>query len=200
MDASSASSPLPAQRLQQLQHLFEQIASTRMAGLPILHPALQVEVLGFEPLPLDALPQEQAAPAGLQAQPELLGILITPWFMNLLCLPLRPCLRTSALAAKRELLLGAQRFEFLAHAEAGLGTFWACSLFSPMSEFVDQAQARETAVAVLQALRVKPVPAAHAAPANQPVGNSAASADAVVASRRALLFGRSAVTSAAGRS
>jgi len=92
MATSSASSPLPAQRLQQLQHLFEQIASTRMAGLPILHPALRVETLGFEPLPMDALPQEPAAPAGLQAQPELLGILITPWFMNLLCLPLRPCL------------------------------------------------------------------------------------------------------------
>lgn len=184
MDTPLAFSPLPAQRLQQLQHLFEQIARSRMAGLPILNPALRVEALGFEPLPAEALPADPAAQAPPQPRPELLGILITPWFMNLLCLPLRPCLAPAA-EPKRTLHLGGQRFEFLPHVEPALGAFWCCSLFSPMNEFAAQAQARETALAVLQALRAKPA--------------AAPQAEAVHASRRALLFGRPAAISAAGR-
>ena len=59
-----------------LQALFEHIARTPMAGLPLLQPGLQVQALGFEPVP---------------AEPSVaLGVLITPWFMNLVLLPLDP--------------------------------------------------------------------------------------------------------------
>lgn len=177
--------PIPAP-VQVLQQLFEQIAQTRMAGVPILHPGLRVEALGFAPLPPGAYVAEPAPPdqTQAQAQAELLGILITPWFMNLVCLPLQPCLGLPNKQAKRSLCLGEQSFEFLAHSEPGLGAFWSCSLFSPMGEFRDQAQARETAWAVLQALRAPPAP--------PPTSPQQAHAELAVPSRRALLFGRSA--------
>lgn len=141
----------PAARAAELQALFERIAATRMAGIPLLHPGLQVRALGFEPLEDGAL-----------------GVLSTPWFMNLVFLPgpdeapLRP-------GDSRVRAVGGHRFPFIGAEEPGFGAWQACSLFSPMDAFEDQAAAEATALAVLAELR-KP-------PEVQP-------------DRRALLFGR----------
>ncbi|WP_059287489.1 [NiFe]-hydrogenase assembly chaperone HybE [Aquitalea magnusonii] len=65
-----ATTPAP-----QLEALFRDIAASRMQGIPILNPALQVEAIGF---------QQWGGPQGrLWA-----GVLLTPWFMNLLLLPI----------------------------------------------------------------------------------------------------------------
>ncbi|MDC8786140.1 [NiFe]-hydrogenase assembly chaperone HybE [Roseateles koreensis] len=149
-----------AQRIDILQALFEGIARTRMFDIPILNLALQVEAVGFERLPP---PDADAA----------LGILITPWFMSLLCLPLQ---MQQERGPARSLQLGGRQFEFLSASEPGLGAFSACSLFSPMGDFADPAGARATALEILRSLRLPPEPA--------PV------VETVQASRRALFFGR----------
>jgi [NiFe] hydrogenase assembly HybE family chaperone len=146
------------QRVAELEALFTRIAATRMAGIPILHPRLRVQAVGFEP------EGDGAA-----------GVLVTPWFMNLVWLPPLPPPDAAALAigATRERRIGRECFPFIGAHEDGFGAFEACSLFSPMGEFSDHEAAIATAGAVLDELR-RPEPSA-------PVPS---------ASRRSLLFGR----------
>jgi [NiFe] hydrogenase assembly HybE family chaperone len=173
----AAATALPG-RVAALEALFRHVAATRMAGVPILHPDLAVRAVGFEP-----------APDGLGA----VGVLVTPWFMNLVWLPLtehdaegRP-LTALAVGAARMRAVGNERFDFIGAFEPGFGAYEACSLFSPMFEFADQATALATAEQVLAILRAPPPPV-------QSVGAEPARAVAPspepVPSRRALLFGR----------
>lgn len=132
------------ERIALLQRVFDRIACTRMQGLPMLHPELQVEAVGFAP--------QVDAEAGA-----VLGILITPWFMNLIWLADDG---TPALAAgkMRMRTIGGERFEFIGADEASFGRYEMCSLFSPMFEFSDHAAARATAVEVLRVLRMPAAP------------------------------------------
>lgn len=131
--------------VQRLEATYRDIAATRMAGLPLLHPGLRVQAVDF-----------------LTEGPVAWGVLVTPWCMNLLRLPLSddaPMLPPGQ-SAPRD--LGPQRFDFVGAELAALGRFEQCSLFSPVFEFVDQAAAVATAREVLRLLRpapVEPVPA-----------------------------------------
>lgn len=187
-------------RTDALVALFEHVGKTRMTGVPILNPALRVEVVGFEalnrPPAIDSSAcsatdliasnhqhPERSSPA---FPPGAIGILITPWFMNLVYVPL---LRVDEpdRAGSSPHAVGSERFEFIAAYEPGFGSFEACSLFSPMFEFADQATAVATAQAVLAELRRAPV--ALTVPASQPAPDGAG--------RRAFLFGRRAAPSGA---
>lgn len=122
-----------------LETVFGQILQTRMQGLPFLNPALQVEAIGF-----------QAAADG-----DWLGILITPWSMNLLLLP------ASAWPARQagdqfERQIGYASYRFTLGHEAELGVYGQCSLFSPMLEFADHAAAVAAAQAALTGLMAPP--------------------------------------------
>lgn len=152
---------MSADRVAGLVARFEAIARTRMAGVPILHPGLRVEAVGF-------------APAGEGVDAVLTGVLITPWSMNLLRLPLAAATMAAA-GMSRWRPLGDGEIEFLGAHDEVLGAYEQCSLFSPMGGFRDAAHARETAEAVLAMLRPAPARAAEPAPA-----------------RRAFLFGRGA--------
>jgi [NiFe] hydrogenase assembly HybE family chaperone len=163
-------------RVRALEALFEQVAATRMQGVPILHPQLAVRAVGFE-----------AESDGRHA----VGVLVTPWFMNLVRLPLaedgaEAPLRTGA---KRTRRVGHEHFDFIGGHEPGFGTYEACSLFSPMLDFVDQAAALATAEEVLRILRA---PQADAGLQETPPPGLPAGAPAPTPSRRALLFGRGA--------
>lgn len=142
---------------------FTEIAEQRMQGLPVMNPALQVEALGFA-IELD----EYGVPDGV------LGILLTPWFMNLIWLPMNRA-NTLAPGAGASRALHGQQLDFIGAEDEQLGRYESCSLFSPMFEFADQAIARATAEQVLVLLRQpSPAPAAQ-----HPALN-----------RRELLFGR----------
>jgi [NiFe] hydrogenase assembly HybE family chaperone len=156
-------------RVAELATLFTHIAHARMAGVPVLNAALQVEAIGFE-----CLPAGEGEPAGL-------GILVTPWFMNLVRLPLLRNDSAAQVGHTHAEALAGQRFEFIGAHEATLGAFCACSLFSPMFEFADQPAARATALEVLALLRSPPLPATRTEPAP---------------ARRSFLFGRSAAPEA----
>lgn len=159
-------------RVQALTQAFEHIGHTRMQGVPVQNPQLCVQAIGFETAP------------GVDNVPEaLVGILVTPWFMNLVRLPVAAHAATQgwlATGQKARRTLGCERFEFIGAAEDGLGTFEVCSLFSPMFEFANQQAAVATATQVLALLR-EPA-AAPVAIANAPLPPS----------RRGFLFGRAA--------
>ena len=123
----------PAARL---EAAFRAIYEERMQDLPFINPALSVEAV-------DVLPWNG----------HWLGVLITPWFMNLMLLPgsdkTWPALRRGE---KCEQSFPAGVFEFIAGRQDALGEYLACSLFSPMFEFADHETARLTASAARAAL------------------------------------------------
>ena len=132
----------------QLESLFRQIEQTRMQGIPILNPALQVQAIGF---------RQWDGPHGLL----WVGVLLTPWFMNLLLLPAAAdSLPPVAPGGEVVVALPGDALPFLAGHEDALGDYRLCSLFSPVMEFADQASACSTAEEVLKLLFPPAQPAA----------------------------------------
>ena len=119
-----------------LEDAFRVVYEERMQGLPFINPALSVEAIDVQPW-----------------NGHWLGVLITPWFMNLMLLPdddaAWPVLRPGEKCEQR---FPAGVFEFIAGHEDTLGEYLACSLFSPMFEFADHETARLTAAAARAAL------------------------------------------------
>jgi [NiFe] hydrogenase assembly HybE family chaperone len=176
-------------RTEALVELFDNVAKARMAGVPILNSALRVEALGFELCDGDGA--EAGGPHGA------VGVLVTPWFMNLVWFPLERIDQPERAGNSRIHQVGTESFDFIAGHEATFGSFEACSLFSPMFEFPDQAAASATGEAVLAALRQPPAPAPAPAPVAAPAlaakGPAAPAKAADLAARRAFLFGRRSV-------
>ncbi|MDE2370027.1 MAG: [NiFe]-hydrogenase assembly chaperone HybE [Burkholderiales bacterium] len=148
-----------------LQAVFERIWQEQMRDLPMVNPALRVEAVGFRPWADHSL-----------------GVLVTPWFMNLVLLP-RVAEHWCAIRERetRAYRFPAGVFEFIGAQDASIGDYQSCSLFSPMFEFADHEGARATALAALDELLAEP-----AAPAPQP----APKPDAAGVSKRDFLFGR----------
>lgn len=145
------------QRVAALVDFYRRVETERMQGIPILNPLLRVEAAGFR-----LADEEEDAVAE--------GVLITPWFMSLVRLPLAVQDHAGRVGRKRVLAFGNERFDFIGAHDPALGFHEACALFSPMAEFRSQDQARETAQAVLDQLRPAPVappPAAEPLPARR---------------------------------
>ena len=136
-----------------------------MRELAIYNPALKVEVLGFDLLDPDWL----------------LGVLITPWFMNLTLLPVVPqAIEPQRYGKAQNFTLPCGERNFLYNGDPAVGLFWGHSLHSPMAEFRIQLQARQEAnLRLLQAVTPPPTPA----------GDPVAGPQPRQVSRRALLRG-----------
>ena len=77
-----------------------------------------------------------------------LGVLIAPWFMNLVMLPGpdRVALKTGE---KEVLTFPSGAYEFMHAAREMVGPYLACALFSPMGDFTSQLQAVDVARAAM---------------------------------------------------
>ena len=156
-----------------LEARFRSILWRQMHDVPMVNPALAVEAVGFRPW-----------------SDHWLGVLVTPWFMNLMLLP-RVVAKWQAIAAgqSRHYVFPAGVFEFIGARDDELGDYQACSLFSPMFDFANPAGARDTAAAALTAL----FDAAHRQAADTPSAAAGAPAAARPAaqplSKRDFLFG-----------
>lgn len=152
-------------------------AADRMAGLAFVNPALDVEAVGFAPW-----------------QGRWLGVLVTPWCMNLVLTPLEPAAwRPLAPGAKRSSRFPAGDYEFVGAVDEAAGEFQACSLFSPLLQFDDHPTARLVASLAREALfdpahAEQPEPAVASA-RGSPLQALDAALDAPV-SRRDLFHGR----------
>ena len=164
------------QRVASLTAHFERVQRERMAGIPMLNPALSVAAVGFE---------WAATEPGTLAMAE--GVLITPWFMNLIRLPADVLPHQNRVGRKSVRDFGGERFDFIGAHDPAVGYHETCALFSPMQGFDSQARALETAREVLALTRAQPE-----APKPEPEPESAA-ARASMPSRRAFFTpGRSA--------
>jgi [NiFe] hydrogenase assembly HybE family chaperone len=135
-----------AGRVQALTRTFQAIGATRMIGLPVVHPALHVEAVGFRLLPADG-----GSTTGL-------GVLITPWFMSLVRVPVERHPDRTRVGASREYDVGEHRIAFIAAFEEDLGAFETCPLFSPLFAFPDHTAVRATADEVLRGLFAERAP------------------------------------------
>jgi len=134
----------------QLAQAFRGVA-TRMAGLPIVNGALAVETVGFAPW-----------------QGHWLGVLVTPWFMNLILAPRDPAAwQPLAQGGKRAYRFPAGIYDFIGANDPLAGEYQMCSLFSPVLQFDDQATARMVAELARAAL----FDVANAEVSAVPVGN-----------------------------
>ena len=152
--------PAGANPAARLEAVFRHIATTRMAGVGLLNEVLDVEAVGFR-----------------LHQGQWLGVLITPWFMNLIGMPVaEPVWQGQTLGSKVDVELPAGCYEFLVAEEDELGPYLTNSLYSPMFGFADMDQARSVAESVLTALFTPAEPAGVPEPAGlqarlqQPLG------------------------------
>lgn len=148
------------QRVDALTRHFARVQAERMAGLPLLNPALCVEAVGFE---WAAQTEDEAG-----SPPVAEGVLVTPWFMSLVRLPLAVLPHGNRVGCRAVRRFGNERFDFIGGHDQVLGFHETCALFSPMNGFSSQALARETALASLALLRPSAdAPATPATPTSQ---------------------------------
>ncbi|MCL2297551.1 MAG: [NiFe]-hydrogenase assembly chaperone HybE [Proteobacteria bacterium] len=121
---------------------FEHIGNTRMQGLPFLNPALRVEAVGFQPW-----------------KEFWLGVIVTPWMMNLMLLPRESeHWPTIERGDRLHYPFPAGDYDFIMAHDASFGEYMMCSLFSPMQQFGDHETARQTAEFALKMLFEDDVP------------------------------------------
>ncbi|MEA1648455.1 [NiFe]-hydrogenase assembly chaperone HybE [Nitrospirillum sp. BR 11164] len=121
-----------------IEAAFARIAVTRMAGVPVMNPALSVALRGLH-----------------RHCGHWVGVLVTPWFMNLLLVPVADE-APRRVGEKAALALPSGSYEAIWGREDELGGYWSCSLFSPMFDFVDQETAIATADAALMEIMAMP--------------------------------------------
>jgi [NiFe] hydrogenase assembly HybE family chaperone len=109
-----------------LVRAFSAIAD-RMQGLGICNPALRVEAVGFAPW-----------------QAHWLGVMVTPWSINLLLVPRCAEAMPPASGQTQRHRFPAGDYDFIGAQDPDIGPYQMCSLFSPPA-FEDQATAREVA-------------------------------------------------------
>ena len=119
-----------------LEASYRWIERERMADIPILNPALKVQAVSFR-----------------EWDASFIGVMLTPWFMNLMLLPkhVRDWSELAVLS-KVSHAFPSGRYEFIVGEEADIGKYQMCSLFSPVFEFHDHDTALATARAVITEL------------------------------------------------
>ncbi|CAA7616620.1 Hydrogenase expression/formation protein hupT [Candidatus Terasakiella magnetica] len=128
-------------RIQQLATVFHRIGEERMKDLGLYNHALQVEAVGFRPW-----------------NGWLAGVLVTPWFMNFVMLPIDPAngLGGAELGSRRRIDLPKGQVIFVVGEVEEVGYYLSYSIHSPMGEFPDHAKASTTAWATVGTFFMEP--------------------------------------------
>ncbi len=119
-----------------LQAVFEKIATTRMAGLPILNPAIHVEVVGFR-----------------EWDGHWVGVLVTPWTINLVLMPGKDAMLEPLLQGENKVWrFPSGDYQFMGLNEPELGTCHICPLISPLDDIAIHEDAIEIALGIAKSL------------------------------------------------
>ncbi len=119
-----------------LERVFTIIENEQMAGIPILNPALKVEAVDFD-----------------EFEGRCLGILITPWLMNLMLFPsIDDDWSGFAIGDKHCHEFPAGKRNFLVNHFDEIGICQCLALYSPMFAFTAQNEARAAARRVMAEL------------------------------------------------
>ena len=122
-----------------LEACYRRIGEHSMRDLPVYNDALVVEAVGFR-----------------AHGDALAGILITPWFMNLILQPLDGSLASRRPGSSISHAFPVGVIDFNVGDIDGIGRIASCSLFSPMFEFGTMEQARATAEAAFVEILLPP--------------------------------------------
>ena len=113
---------------------FSEVYHAKMRDVPLVNKALRVEAVGFRTW-----------------NGQILGVLVSPWFMNLILLPDGEDW-TLETGVKETVAFPSGEYEFIHNTRPQIGGYKACSLFSPMHQFTRHKDATDVARAVMQAL------------------------------------------------
>jgi [NiFe] hydrogenase assembly HybE family chaperone len=138
MSETSMTSPVEFASL--LEICYRRIGESSMRDLPIYNDVLAVEAVGFRTY-----------------NEALAGILITPWFMNLILLPTDASLASRNPGSSFSHAFPVGAIDFNVGDIEGIGRIASCSLFSPMFEFSTMEQARAIAEAAFMEILLPPV-------------------------------------------
>lgn len=119
-----------------MQRHYQHVWQTRMSDMPFVNPALEVETVGF-----------------LRHEGDWLGVIITPWFLNLFLLCGGGMLWRDLAAGQRQLVqLPCGAMQFIADDDPDLGLYQYCPLIAAVGTLPNQSSARQTAVDAMQAV------------------------------------------------
>ena len=120
-------------------------ASLKVKGLPIYNPTLAVEAVGFR-----------------EHEGRQVGVIVTPWFMNLTVLPSAEDRKMWVAGSTMHLAFPSGVYEFAVSDLHDFGLVATCALFATMLEFTDheaaQLAARTVADAVFEPEQPAPAP------------------------------------------
>jgi [NiFe] hydrogenase assembly HybE family chaperone len=105
-------------------------AALNVKGLPIYNPTLAVEAVGFR-----------------EHEGRQVGVIVTPWFLNLVALPSEQDRAVWVSGGTVRLSFPSGAYDFMVNELTGFGLTGSCSLFSTMSEFTDHEAAKLAAQA-----------------------------------------------------
>jgi [NiFe] hydrogenase assembly HybE family chaperone len=152
-------------RVPALIGLFQRI-DAGMRDMPIYNEKIAIEAIGFRPFGDD----------------ELLGVVLTPWFLNMIMLPIEPVpMDMAAIGRTISVELPAGKRAFVVGGDETIGLYKAHSLHSPVLNFTLSGQAQAEARRMLALLMTPPDATAETAART---GSGTNRLD-----RRALLFG-----------
>ncbi|MDJ1007427.1 MAG: [NiFe]-hydrogenase assembly chaperone HybE [Paracoccaceae bacterium] len=115
---------------------FTEVWNAKMRDVPIVNKLLRVQAVGFR--------LHEGRP---------LGVLLSPWFMNLVLLPAEAEDWSDLTPGAKEIVhFPSGPYEFVHNTRDQIGGYKACSLFSAMGDFSTQAAAVDVANAVMVAL------------------------------------------------
>jgi len=114
---------------------YTEIHEQRMQGMPFVNTELSVEAIGFR-----------------EFQDFELGVLISPWFINLVILPDANLDDRLEQGRKINVRLPSGEVEFMAVQDEELGLYLSAALFSSVMDFPDQETAKSIARQVMEDL------------------------------------------------
>lgn len=126
-------------RITKLVQRFTHIGDTGMRDLPIYNHNLAVEAVGFQPM-----------------ENGWLGVLITPWFINVIYLPEQKSAASKSLGEKLSHKLASGEHEFTVGEDDELGYYDFITLASPTLMYKSQQAARTAAEKALCKLLTPP--------------------------------------------
>jgi len=121
---------------------YEHVWQTRRGDLPCINPALAVETIGFS-----------------RQQGDWLGVVVTPWFINLFLFSGGGKLWGDIPAGQRRYVnLPCGTLQFIADDDPDFGPYQYCPLIAPVSSVPDMATARQAALDAMAAVIEPPAP------------------------------------------
>ena len=134
MNSATDLNAVKHEAVQRLVRYYEEAAG-RMQGMPVCNPALIVEGVDFREL-----------------DGRRIGVIVTPWFMNLTVLPAAADRSAWRNGAAARIAVPSGLYDFVVSEAGDAGLIATRSLFSLMHEFAGQDSARAAARAAVEAL------------------------------------------------